>query len=61
MVAIPKSVRADRVAENVAVFDFELSPDDMVAVATLDTRTGSFFDHRDPATVKQLAEAGRPT
>jgi len=61
VVVIPKSDRADRIAENVDVFDIELSPDDMAAIATLDTRTSSFFDHRDPATVKQLAGAERTT
>lgn len=56
VVAIPKSVRADRIAENIDIFDFELGTDDMAAIATLDTRTSSFFDHRDPAVVKQLGE-----
>lgn len=61
VVAIPKSVRADRMAENFAVFDFELSPDDMASIATLDMKTSSFFDHRDPAVVKRLSEALRDT
>jgi 2,5-diketo-D-gluconate reductase A len=61
VVAIPKSVRPERIAENVAVFDFNLSPDDMAAIMTLDTKTSSFFDHRDPNMVKQLGEAKRPT
>ncbi len=61
IVAIPKSVRKDRIAENFDLFDVELSADDMTAIATLDTRTSSFFDHRDPEIVKALGEAHRPT
>ncbi|MDZ4375185.1 MAG: aldo/keto reductase [Phenylobacterium sp.] len=54
VVAIPKSVRKERMAENFAVFDFELDPADLDAIATLDLKTSSFFDHRDPAMVKWL-------
>jgi len=61
VVAIPKSVRKERMAENLAIFDFELTGDEMRSVATLDTGTSSFFDHRDPAMVKWLSEAVRPT
>jgi 2,5-diketo-D-gluconate reductase A len=61
VVAIPKSVHAKRMAENFNVFDFELTPDEMSSIATLDTGTSSFFDHRDPAMVKWLSEARRPT
>lgn len=61
VVAIPKSVRKERMAENFNVFDVELSSEDMAAIATLDTKTSSFFDHRDPAMVKMLSQINRPT
>lgn len=61
VVAIPKSVRKERIVENFNVFDFDLNPDDMATIATLDTKTSSFFDHRDPAMVKWLGEAKRNT
>jgi diketogulonate reductase-like aldo/keto reductase len=54
VVAIPKSVRKERIVENFNIFDFELSPEDMDAIASLDTKVTSFFDHRDPAMVKWL-------
>ena len=56
VVAIPKSVRKERMAENFNIFDFALSAEDMEAIKALDTNTSSFFDHRDPAMVKWLGE-----
>src|SRR5215203_2993191 len=56
VVAIPKSVRKERIVENFNVFDVELSPEDMEAIVALDTKTSSFFDHRDPNVVKRLGE-----
>jgi len=56
IVALSKTTRKERMAENIDVFDFELSAADMTAVATLDAKTSSFFDHRDPNMVKWLGE-----
>ena len=55
VVAIPKSVRKERIAENFNIFDFELSSEDMDAIVALDTKKSLFFDHRDPAMVKWLS------
>ncbi|OEJ28468.1 2,5-diketo-D-gluconic acid reductase [Streptomyces agglomeratus] len=54
IVAIPKSVRAERMAENINIFDFALTAAQMASIATLDTGTSQFFDHRDPAMVVRL-------
>lgn len=54
IVAIPRSVRKERIQENFNVFDFELSPEDIDMIATLDMKTSSFFDHRDPEIVKWM-------
>lgn len=54
VIVIPKSVRPERMAENIDVFDFHLAPEDMNLIATLDTEWSCFLSHRDPETVKWL-------
>ena len=56
IIALAKTTRKERMLENLAIFDFELTADEMAAIAALDTKTSAFFDHRDPAMVKWLGE-----
>ena len=55
VVAIPKSVHKERMVENFDIFNFELSADDLDAIAKLDRKESLFFDHRDPNMVKWLS------
>ncbi|MBS4203057.1 aldo/keto reductase [Lederbergia citrea] len=54
VVAIPKSVRKERLIENINIFDFELSQEDMEIITTLDTKKSLFFSHNDPEIVKWI-------
>ena len=54
IVVVAKSVHDARQKENINVFDFELSTDDMAAIAQLDQGHSQFFDHHDPATIEQI-------
>jgi 2,5-diketo-D-gluconate reductase A len=54
VVIIPKSVRPERMRENIDIFNFELTDEQMTRIADLDTGASLFFDHRDPAMVSWL-------
>lgn len=54
IVTIPKSVRRERMEQNLDVFDFQLTDDEIDQIARLDTGASMFFDHRDPNMVSWL-------
>jgi len=56
VIALAKSVRRERMEENLAIFDFELDANDIATISKLETGTSSFFSHRDPAIVKWMSE-----
>lgn len=56
VVVIPKSTHYERMVENLNVFDFELTSEDMYTIAALDKKESSFFSHYDPAMVEWFAK-----
>ena len=54
VVVIPKSVRPERMVQNLDVFDFALTDEEMTRIAGMDLGTSQFFDHRDPDMVRHL-------
>ncbi len=54
VIIIPKSVHVERMQQNMDIFDFELSKEDMEAIAALDTKQSLFFDHHSPEVVKMF-------
>ncbi len=56
VIIIPKSTHIERMQENLNVFDFALSEEDMEKIASLDTKTSAFFSHYDPAIVEWFAK-----
>lgn len=55
VVSLAKSVHQERLQENIDIFDFELSVEDIHKITAMDTVTSSFFSHRDPAMIEWLA------
>jgi 2,5-diketo-D-gluconate reductase A len=55
IVSLAKSVRKQRMEENINVLDFALSDAEMMQIAALDTATSAFFSHRNPAMVEWLS------
>lgn len=54
VVVIPKTVRPERMAENLDILGFALSDDEMARIAGMDQGRSQFFDHRDPGMVQRL-------
>jgi diketogulonate reductase-like aldo/keto reductase len=54
VIIIPKSTHIERMRENIDIFNFELSADDMTQIATLDTGKSLFFDHHDGEVTKMF-------
>ena len=54
VIIIPKSTHKERMAENLNIFDFELTADDMARIQTLDTGKSLFFDHHDGEVTKMF-------
>ena len=51
---IPKSVHKERMEQNMAIWDFQLSDEDMQQIAALDLGHSEIVDHSDPGFVKML-------
>lgn len=54
VVVIPKSTHIERMKQNIDIFDFSLSAEDMSKISTLDTNESLFFSHYDPESVEFL-------
>lgn len=59
VIVIPKSTHKERMIENLNVFDFSLTDEDMQAIRALDEESSAFFSHYDPDTVEFLTGLGK--
>ena len=55
IVSLAKSVRKERMEQNLNVLDFDLTAEEMITITAMDTATSAFFSHRDPAMIEWLA------
>lgn len=55
IIAIPKTVHKERMTQNMDIFDFSLSDEDMADILQLDKGESQFLSHVDPETVKRLS------
>lgn len=55
IIPLAKSVKPERMQQNIDVLDFELSDEDKEQIKTLDTNQSQFFDHHDPKMIKWMA------
>lgn len=54
VVVIPKSVHKDRMEQNMNIWDFQLSEEDMAEIAKLDLGHSEIVNHDDPGFAKML-------
>ena len=54
VVVIPKSVHKERMEQNIDIWDFALSDEDMAQIAQMDIGHSEIVDHSDPGFVKML-------
>ena len=54
VIIIPKSTHIERMQQNFDIFDFQLSPEDMASIATLDAGKSFFFDHHEAETTRMF-------
>lgn len=59
IIPLAKTVRKERMLENIDIFDFELSQEDMDSIADMDKRESSFFNHQEASSVERLAHLVR--